>query len=369
MKTLLLLLSILLALGSSIEAQSLLNQPESVVYDSTHHRYLVSNKATGQIVAIDTLGVHSYFVSGLGSCRGLTIVSDVVYVACNLGLRGYNLASATLVLSVTPSGMSFLNDVEADTSGYLYVTDSNNGQVYKVTIATQTSTTLVAGGLTGGPNGLLYDKQNRRLLVCCWGTNAGIYSIDPDSGASTLLVGTGLGNLDGLAEDNEGNIYVSSWNSNSVYRFTKTFATPAVLVSGGHSGPADIFFNRLDNTLAVPNFNANTVELVDMDDDDDLILDLDDNCPGIANPDQADCDDNGVGNACDTYCCGDANGDWAVDISDAVFLISFIFSGGATPDPLAAADANCDETVDISDAVYLISYIFSGGTRPCAACR
>jgi hypothetical protein len=70
-----------------------------------------------------------------------------------------------------------------------------------------------------------------------------------------------------------------------------------------------------------------------------------------------------------TYVCGDANGDGGVDISDAVFLIAYIFSGGAAPSPLLAGDANCDSTVDISDVVYLIAYIFSGGPAPCAVCK
>jgi hypothetical protein len=68
------------------------------------------------------------------------------------------------------------------------------------------------------------------------------------------------------------------------------------------------------------------------------------------------------------YVCGDANDDASVDISDAVYLIAYIFSGGSAPSPLLAGDANCDSTVDISDAVYLIAYIFSGGAAPCAAC-
>jgi serine protease len=69
------------------------------------------------------------------------------------------------------------------------------------------------------------------------------------------------------------------------------------------------------------------------------------------------------------YVCGDANGDAAIDISDAVFLIAYIFTGGAAPNPLAAGDANCDAAVDISDAVYLIAYIFTGGAPPCAGCK
>ncbi len=66
--------------------------------------------------------------------------------------------------------------------------------------------------------------------------------------------------------------------------------------------------------------------------------------------------------------CGDANSDGAVDISDAVFLIQYIFAGGAAPGSCNYAfgkgDANGDCTVDISDAVYLIQYIFAGGAAP-----
>jgi|GEM_PF-6930641 len=49
-------------------------------------------------------------------------------------------------------------------------------------------------------------------------------------------------------------------------------------------------------------------------------------------------------------------------------LICYIFSGGPAPDPLAAGDANSDGSVDISDPVFLISCIFSGGAAPSFGC-
>jgi hypothetical protein len=61
---------------------------------------------------------------------------------------------------------------------------------------------------------------------------------------------------------------------------------------------------------------------------------------------------------------GDADGSGAVDISDVVFLIGYIFSGGFPPVPLVRGDANCGQGVDISDVVFLISYIFNGGSAP-----
>jgi hypothetical protein len=68
------------------------------------------------------------------------------------------------------------------------------------------------------------------------------------------------------------------------------------------------------------------------------------------------------------YLCGDADGNSIVNISDVVYLISYIFGGGPAPDPLLSGDADCNEIVNISDAVYLIAYIFGGGPEPCAAC-
>jgi hypothetical protein len=66
--------------------------------------------------------------------------------------------------------------------------------------------------------------------------------------------------------------------------------------------------------------------------------------------------------------CGDANGDGTPNISDAVFLIAYIFAGGPAPDPLELGDCNCDDSTNISDAVYLIQWIFAGGPAPCEEC-
>jgi hypothetical protein len=62
--------------------------------------------------------------------------------------------------------------------------------------------------------------------------------------------------------------------------------------------------------------------------------------------------------------CGDANGDATVNVSDAVYIINYVFVGGGAPSPLACGDANSDGTVNVSDAVYIINYVFVGGGAP-----
>ena len=65
------------------------------------------------------------------------------------------------------------------------------------------------------------------------------------------------------------------------------------------------------------------------------------------------------------YTCGDTNGDGVVDLSDASFIIAYVFEDGLEPDPIEACDGNCDTTCDISDAIYLVNFVFLGGSQPC----
>jgi hypothetical protein len=65
------------------------------------------------------------------------------------------------------------------------------------------------------------------------------------------------------------------------------------------------------------------------------------------------------------YLCGDVNYDGDTNVSDAVYIINYIFSGGNQPNPYASADVNCDENVNVSDAVWIINYVFIGGNNPC----
>ena len=61
---------------------------------------------------------------------------------------------------------------------------------------------------------------------------------------------------------------------------------------------------------------------------------------------------------------GRVNDDAVIDISDAVALLGFLFSGDAEPAVIEAADINADATLDISDSIYLLAYLFGGGPPP-----
>jgi|GEM_PF-2816414 len=64
------------------------------------------------------------------------------------------------------------------------------------------------------------------------------------------------------------------------------------------------------------------------------------------------------------YICGDANGDGAVNVGDAVYIVNYVFRGGPAPVPMQAGDATGDGNVNVGDAVYIINFVFRGGPAP-----
>ena len=68
------------------------------------------------------------------------------------------------------------------------------------------------------------------------------------------------------------------------------------------------------------------------------------------------------------YKYGDVNNDQDVTISDAVFLISYLYKGGEEPYFLASGDTNDDCEITVGDVIHLINYLFKGGPEPMAGC-
>lgn len=65
------------------------------------------------------------------------------------------------------------------------------------------------------------------------------------------------------------------------------------------------------------------------------------------------------------YLTGDVDGDGAINASDVVHLINYLYRNGSPPSPLFLGDVNCDDVVDGGDVVYLLDYLFRSGMEPC----
>ena len=209
-------------------AQNLLNRPESIVFDEQNDRYLVSNYQTGDIVKIDMEGNQSYFIRGVDAIQGLEIVDNAVYVGCGYGVRGFDLTTAEMVLDVTVPGVENLNDVTADTSGNLYITDVYGHTVVRVKIS-DGSYYIFDNDEISYPNGILFDAENNRLLMCSFRYNSPIQAINLEDGSVSTVMTTSIHKCDGIARDNFGNYYVTSWVTYAIYRIDSSFSEPPEL--------------------------------------------------------------------------------------------------------------------------------------------
>jgi sugar lactone lactonase YvrE len=261
---------LLVALLSSVflipqAAAQLLSYPESVVFDSLNNRYLVSSWYTGNLVEIDEDGRQSNFLTAQRCYAGVCIVDSNVYVACkSLGVRGFNLFSGEMTMDLQVPGTSLLNDIAADTSGNLYLSDPQVHKIIKVRISDQEVSTFVEDGILV-PNGMIHDARNNRMILVSARNNSPIQAIDLADSSVSVIRYTSYDILDGITRDNEGNYYISSWGTSSVYRFDQDFSGTPVVVSTHEEQPADISFNLRDNVLAVPIFYNHYVDFVQIE--------------------------------------------------------------------------------------------------------
>ena len=127
-------------------------------------------------------------------------------------------------------------------------------------------------------------------------------------------------------------------------------------------------------------FNQNTMiamieeglENLILDVDEDGVLDSDDNCIDIANPNQADIDFDGAGDACDpcdnqnVYTFGNINGTIdqeglaIVDIFDVMELVDILLNDNQESCGSEIADLNSDGNQNVVDIIFLVQMLLGG---------
>lgn len=235
------------------------NSPESVTYDTIGKRYLISNTNNFKIVQRDRNNVVTDFVTVGSSIHGVTVYNNKVYVCNGTRIRGYDLSNASEILNVTISGSSFLNDIAIDNSGIAYISDFSTRRIYKLNTANSEYWIYVPSTAPNTPNGVYVDAPRNRLLICCWGANAPIKSVNFADSSIANIITTPYTNCDGISLDRNENVYVSTWGIQSVVRYDINFSNPAVVVASSLSNPADIYVNKITDTLAIPNAGNSTV--------------------------------------------------------------------------------------------------------------
>jgi sugar lactone lactonase YvrE len=240
-----------------------LNATESVEYDPINGRFLASNGSS--IIEMDGDGNEVAFFGDAEADYGMEVMGNVLYAIVGSSIIGYDLTSGLEVNSIAIAGASFLNGLASDGVNRLWATDFSAKKIHEINysdLGNPTSAVIVANTTTT-PNGICYDGANNRLVFVNWGSNAKIKQVDlTDNTVSTIIDNAGVGNIDGIDHDNNGNFYTSSWTPNRITKWSNEFALNEIITVTGLSSPADICYAPENDTLAIPNSGNSTIKYV-----------------------------------------------------------------------------------------------------------
>src|SRR5262245_7214628 len=265
-------------LGAQITVTEL-QSPYSFVNDPIEKNYFISS-VNGEADAADNNGfitklnpngklLNLKFIQGgkddvtLHAPKGMALVEHVLYVADLDTLRGFDTTTGKPVMALTirpaatsrsePLQRTSLSDVTFDGKGHLYCSDQKANTIYRVDLATQTSSVLITNPSLAGPSGLAIHPKSGQIIAVSW-EKGNISEITPE-GVVTEIVSNSFfsnrfQNLRGVDFDRWGNMYVSDFTTGKVWRMTwdKRFQVIAEFLPS----PGDLGIDRANNLILVP---------------------------------------------------------------------------------------------------------------------
>lgn len=254
-----------------------LKTPESVVQAKDGKIYVseineFGKDGDGQISVIEN-GEVRLFADGFDDPKGLVIIGDSLYVADKTQIVKLSLADATKSVFVPASAFTkppqFLNDLEADPQGNLYVSDSGDilgtgkgGVIYKIN-ENGDVTKLIDGDdnpLVMAPNGLLADDTGKVLVYVDF-TSGILYTLNTETGELTDI-DEGFGGGDGLVHHSSGTMYVSDWKNGKV--FAVGVDGEITTIGPQYQAAADIALTKDEHYLMVPDMKAGELDFIDL---------------------------------------------------------------------------------------------------------
>jgi sugar lactone lactonase YvrE len=249
-----------------------LKTPESVVQGKDGSIYIseigeFGKDGDGQISKVDKKGNIAVFAKGMDDPKGLAMIGDKLYVADKNRVLEVSKDGSWQVYGAQmafPSTPVFLNDIEADKLGSLYVSDSGDlksgGQIYKIAKG-GAPITLIADSKNPdilAPNGLLFEGRNHLLSV---DFESGIlYRVNLSTGATTKIA-EGFGGGDGIVKTKAGKIIISDWKTGKIYELV---AGKARWMKEGYQAAADIALTNDGKYLMVPDMKAGELDFVEI---------------------------------------------------------------------------------------------------------
>jgi sugar lactone lactonase YvrE len=251
-----------------------LKTPESVVQAKNGKIYVseingFGKDGDGQITVIEN-GKARVFAAGLDDPKGLAFIGKTLYVADKSKIMKIDMdgkVQTFVSASAFPVPPLFLNDLEADPQGNLYVSDSGDlfgsgkgGAIYKINTKGEVKLLIndKQDARVKAPNGLLADDTGKVLIYVDFASGI-LYSLNTET---NLLndVAEGFGGGDGLLHRSNGSMYVSDWKSGKV--FSVNTKGDVTLVKDGYQSAADIAITKDEKYIMVPDMKAGELDFI-----------------------------------------------------------------------------------------------------------
>ncbi len=247
-------------LAMTLNAQNLLNGPEGLTWDSAHQRYLTANYSDNNVIAIDFQGNQSVFVQGTNQPLGVLAYDGVLYVTGNNPptLYAFDLETAENLFSVGIDNCLALAELCTDEIGFLYIADQG-GKVHRFNLDTQESEIWLESGLPGSPQGVVFDRENQRVVVAGYGSSSPIKAYSIEDQTATTLISSTPGQFIQMNMTANGKIYLCSWNGNRVFWFQPGVVDELQVLSQAVTRPSGIYANVSTNMIAVMSFESSQI--------------------------------------------------------------------------------------------------------------
>jgi hypothetical protein len=249
-------------------AGTALSGPESIEFHARLNRTLISNTDNGTIAARAADGTLTLFSAAPNAPYGIELLAGTLFVLDSGALKGYDIDTAAQVVNLPLAGAGFLNGITSNGVDTVYVSDFGAKTITAIDVSNLAAPIAGTPASTGSatPNGIVFDRINQRLLIATWGASANILSLALTPGATpATLIDTNLNNIDGIALDCDGALFVAAWSGCTTGGCLRRFDPPLMLTSpaqsvvDGLSSPADIDYDWVSADIAVPQSGNDTV--------------------------------------------------------------------------------------------------------------
>jgi sugar lactone lactonase YvrE len=265
MRKLIIVLFIISAVALSCKKENpyKITNPESVVWNPVTKAYLISNAGSGYILALKNKKEFSVFnKTKLLSPKGMAVSGSNVYVTDFKQIVGYQLKDGKEIFRYVVPGALYLNDIAVSPDNLIYASDMKNNSIIMLNPVSKTVETFKHKDLNS-PNGLYYARQDATaiLYIVSFRADAPIQILNLKTRELKPVPNTEVSMADGITIDRDNAWLVSSWSDKTIHKFKPDFSARTKIKDSIQS-PADIYYSTVNQELAIPSYETNTINFV-----------------------------------------------------------------------------------------------------------